>query len=150
MSQSLANVLIHLIFSTKRREPFIHADLEEELYKYLAATCRACGCPSHNIGGTADHIHIVCSLSRTIWVSKLLEEIKTASSKWMKTRGRPYASFAWQNGYGAFSIGQSQLATVKHYIACQKEHHGRTTFQDEFRQFLARYEIPYDERYVWD
>jgi REP element-mobilizing transposase RayT len=150
VAQSLSNVLIHLIFSTKNREPFLDGAVEEELYKYIASACRGCGCPSHNVGGTADHLHLVCSLSRTISISKLLEEIKRTSSKWIKTHGPQYASFAWQNGYGAFSIGQSQLTTVKRYIARQKQHHQQRTFQDEFREFLRRYEIAYDERYVWD
>jgi len=150
MPQSLANILLHLIFSTKNRAPFIHPEIEGELYPYLASICRASGSPSHVIGGTEDHVHIACSLSRTITVSKLLEEIKRSSSKWMKTKGAELASFAWQNGYGAFSIGQSQLAPVRAYIAGQKGHHRVKTFQDEFREFLKRYQIQYDERYVWD
>jgi putative transposase len=83
-------------------------------------------------------------------ISALLEEIKTSSSKWIKTKGDQYAEFAWQNGYGAFSIGQSQLPDLKNYIANQREHHRRVSFQDEYRQILAKYEVEYDERYVWD
>jgi REP element-mobilizing transposase RayT len=120
------------------------------LYPYLASICRDCGSPSHAIGGTADHVHVACSLSRTLTVSKLLEEIKRSSSKWIKTKGPKLRSFAWQNGYGAFSIGQSQLAALRGYIAGQKDHHRVRTFQEEFREFLKRYHIQYDERYVWD
>jgi putative transposase len=83
-------------------------------------------------------------------ISTLIEEIKTSSSKWMKTKDLQYADFAWQNGYGAFSVGQSQLPDLKLYIANQREHHRRLSFQDEYRQILAKYEVEYDERYVWD
>ena len=150
MAQSLANVLLHLIFSTKNRVPLIDPRIEHELARYLAATCRACGCIAHEIGGTRDHVHIVCSLSRTMAVAKLLEEIKKSSSKWIKTKGDAYSGFAWQAGYGAFSIGQSQLVHVKRYITGQEEHHRQRTFQEEFREFLKKYRIEYDERYVWD
>jgi putative transposase len=150
MAQSLANVLIHIIFSTKNRFPFIKANIENELYPYLASICKACKSSAHQIGGTEDHVHIVCSLSRTIAIADLLEKIKKSSSKWIKTKGSGYTRFAWQNGYGAFSIGQSQLPVVKRYIAGQKEHHRKKTFQEEFREFLQKYQIQFDERYVWD
>jgi putative transposase len=150
MAQSLSNVLLHLVFSTKNRHPWIKVDIEDELAMYIAGTCRGLGCPSHQIGGSDDHLHIACSLSRTMSISRLLEEVKTNSSKWIKTKGAQYSGFAWQNGYGAFSIGQSQLDSLKLYIAGQREHHRRTSFQDEFREFLAKYEIEFDERYVWD
>jgi REP element-mobilizing transposase RayT len=150
MAQSLSNVLLHIVFSTKNRQPWIDVDIEEELFKYIAGTCHNLGCPSHKIGGADDHIHIACSLARTMAISKLLEEIKTSSSKWMKTKGDEYAEFAWQNGYGAFSIGQSQLSDLKRYISNQREHHRSLSFQDEYRQILAKYDVEYDERYVWD
>jgi putative transposase len=150
MPQSLANVLIHLIFSTKDRTPLILQDVEEELYCYLATACRSCHCPAHKVGGTSDHVHLVCSLARTATIAELLEAIKADSSKWIKTKGARYAGFAWQSGYGAFSIGQSQLTDVIRYVAQQKEHHRTRTFQDEFREFLTRYQIEHDERYVWD
>ncbi|NQT13193.1 MAG: IS200/IS605 family transposase, partial [Planctomycetes bacterium] len=123
MAQSLANVQIHLIFSTKNRVRLIRPEIEEELFAYLASVCRGCGCPAHKIGGTDDHVHVACSLSRTITLSKLVEEIKKRSSKWIKTKGPSYARFSWQAGYGAFSIGQSQLPALKRYIAEQREHH---------------------------
>jgi putative transposase len=128
----------------------IRSEIEPELHSYMASICRACHCPAHAIGGAEDHMHLVCSLGRTIDVATLLEEIKKSTSKWMKTKGEPYGQFSWQAGYGAFSIGQSQLDAVKQYIATQREHHRRRTFQDEFREFLAKYQVPYDERYVWD
>jgi putative transposase len=150
MAQSLANVLIHLVFSTKNRHRWIDSEIEEELFKYVSGICREVHCPAHKLGASDDHIHIACSLGRTISISKLVEEIKTGSSKWIKTRGLRYSEFAWQNGYGAFSIGQSQLDDLRRYIANQREHHRHVSFQDEFREFLRRYEIEFDERYVWD
>jgi putative transposase len=148
MPQSLSNILLHVVFSTKGRRRFNAAELEDELWRYLAATCTAQGCQAHRVGGTDDHVHIVCGLARTLPVSKLLVEVKTTSSKWMKTKGVP--GFGWQNGYGAFSIGQSQLQDVVGYIARQKEHHRRLTFQEEYREFLRKHRVEYDERYVWD
>jgi REP element-mobilizing transposase RayT len=150
MPQSLANVLIHGVFSTKSRIPSIHQDVEDELWRYLATVCRTIHCAAHGVGGTADHAHIVCSLGRTITIADALREIKADSSKWMKAKGQRYVDFAWQNGYGAFSIGQSQLDDVKRYIARQKEHHRERTFQEEFRELLRRYQVAFDERYVWD
>lgn len=150
MAQSLSNVQLHFVFSTKHRRPLINVEVETELFKYLATACRTLDCPSHGIGGADDHIHIACSLSRTITISSLIQQLKQDSSKWIKTKGVNYADFAWQNGYGAFSIGQSQLEDLKRYIANQREHHCRITFQDEFRELLKRYNISYDERYVWD
>ena len=150
MPQSLANILIHIVFSTKNRTPLIRPEIEPELHPYMVSICHACHCPAHAIGGTEDHIHLVCSLGRTVPVATLLEEIKKSTSKWMKTKGEQYGQFSWQAGYGAFSIGRSQLDAVKKYIAGQREHHRQRTFQEEFREFLAKYQVPYDERYVWD
>jgi len=150
MPQSLSQILIHLVFSTKNREPFIQPTIEKELHPYMAKIFRALKSPSLAIDGTADHVHILFSLSRVIKIADLVEEVKTESSKWIKTKGPDFKNFHWQNGYGAFSIGQSQVAILKRYIARQKIHHQRVTFQDEYRKFLKSYGIDYDERYVWD
>jgi putative transposase len=150
MPQSLANVLIHVIFSTKNRAPLIETAIQNPLYAYLATICRTAGCHAHKIGGTNDHIHIACSLSRTVTIADFIGTIKADSSKWMKTQGQSLVGFSWQNGYGAFSIGQSQLNAVKHYIAGQIEHHRVRSFQEEFREFLRRYQVQFDEKYVWD
>jgi REP element-mobilizing transposase RayT len=150
MPQSLSSILIHLIFSTKHREPFITTKIEEELHPYMAKIFHELHTPSLAINGSGDHIHILFALGRVIAVADLVEEVKTESSKWIKTKGPEFRNFHWQNGYGAFSIGQSQVPTVKRYIARQKQHHRRVTFQDEYRKFLKAYGIDYDERYVWD
>ncbi len=150
MPQSLSSILIHLIFSTKHREPFITPKIETELHSYMATIFRGQKTPSLAINGTTDHIHILFSLPRVITIAALVEEVKTESSKWIKTKGPEFKNFHWQKGYGAFSIGQSQVPAVKRYIARQKEHHRRVTFQEEYRKFLKSYGIEYDERYVWD
>lgn len=150
MPQSLSSVLIHLIFSTKNREPFITPTIETELHPYMATIFRGLESPSLAINGTHDHIHILFSLSRVIAIADLLEEVKTESSKWIKTKGPEFRNFHWQRGYGAFSIGRSQVEEVKQYIHGQKEHHRRVTFQEEYRKFLKAYGVEYDERYVWD
>ena len=150
MPQSLSSILIHLIFSTKNRKPFLTPEIDVELYPYMASIFKAMKSPALVINGTSDHIHTLLSLSRVVSIADVVEEVKTESSKWIKTKGREFRRFQWQSGYGAFSIGQSQVPSVKRYIARQKENHRRVTFQDEYRKFLNAYEIKYDERYVWD
>jgi REP element-mobilizing transposase RayT len=148
MSQSLANILVHLIFSTKHREPWIHDEVRPQLNAYVVGTLAKHQSPSVATNSVKDHMHILFALSKAYPVSKIVEEVKTDSSRWMKEQG--IRGFYWQNGYGAFSIGQSQVAAVKKYIARQEQHHRRVPFQEEFRQFLERYQVPYDGRYVWD
>lgn len=150
MAQSLSNVLLHIVFSTKNREPWIDESIETELFPYLATICRDHKSPSHKIGGAGDHIHIACSLSRTMTIANLVQELKQSSSKWMKSKGDQYREFSWQNGYGAFSIGQSQLDDLSRYIANQRAHHAKESFQDELRKLLNLYGVEFDERYVWD
>ena len=150
MSQSLSSILIHVVFSTKNREPFITESIETELHPYIASIFRNLKSPSLAIDGTKDHVHILFALGRVISVADLVEEVKTSSSKWIKTKGPEFRNFRWQRGYGAFSIGQSNVAALKRYIGRQKQHHRHTTFQDEYRKFLKLYEIVYDERYIWD
>ena len=150
MPQSLSSILIHLIFSTKHREPFIAPAIETELHPYIATIFRELKSPSLTIDGTSDHVHILFSLGRTITIAALVEEVKTESSKWIKTKGPEFRNFHWQKGYGAFSIGQSNVAALKRYIRGQKQHHRRVTFQDEYRKFLEVYGMDYEERFVWD
>jgi putative transposase len=149
MPHSLSKVLIHLVFSTKYREPLIGVEIRPRLHAYIVGILEHLKSPSLQTGGVADHVHILYSLSRTISQADLVEEVKKSSSKWMKANGGP-PGFAWQTGYGAFSIGESQVNTVIRYIQRQEEHHRRRAFKDEYREFLDRYKVAYDERYVWD
>jgi putative transposase len=148
MPQSLSKVLVHLVFSTKNREPWIHKDVRPKLHAYLVGILDRFKCPSLQTGGVADHVHILFAQARTKALSDIVEEVKTASSRWMKTEG--VSKFQWQAGYGAFSIGESQATRVIRYIQEQEEHHRKMTFQDEFRKLLVRYRVEFDERYLWD
>jgi REP-associated tyrosine transposase len=151
MPQSLSKVLIHVVFSTKERRPFLRDRvLRAELHCYIGGILNQLDCQSLAVGGVEDHVHGLACLSRTCTVAEMVKEVKRGSSLWIKERDSTLAEFAWQSGYGAFSIGFSQIEAVRGYIAGQEEHHRRQSFQDEFRQFLKRYEIAYDERYVWD
>jgi len=151
MPHSLAKVLVHTIFSTKDRRPFLRDPLlREELHRYLGGILTNLDCQPIIVGGVEDHIHLLCALSRTCSVAEMVKETKRGSSLWIKTKGKGLPDFAWQNGYGIFSIGFSQVETVKQYIAGQEEHHRKISFQDEFRQLLKRYEIKFNEQYVWD
>ncbi|MEO8820949.1 MAG: IS200/IS605 family transposase [Ginsengibacter sp.] len=150
MPQSLVKNYIHLVFSTKYREPLIHPPVEEELYAYLGGECKRLECQQIKIGGFTDHVHILCMLSKKIALMKLLEQIKSHSSKWMKTKGEELSNFYWQDGYGAFSVNSADIDRVIDYIANQKEHHSNISFQNEYRAILKRYKEEYDERYVWD
>jgi len=148
--QSLARVLVHLIFSTKNREPVVTPALRTELFPYLSAVLNHDGCPSLRVGGVADHVHLLFGLSRTRCIADVVENVKTSSSKWIKTRDPTLGHFHWQAGYGVFSVSQSNTAEVVKYISNQEEHHRTTTFQEEFRAFLHRHGMEFDERYLWD
>jgi REP element-mobilizing transposase RayT len=148
MPQSLARVLVHLVFSTKNRKPLIAPDHFPRLWAYLGGALNGIGCPVIAVGGVADHVHLLFVLGRTISLSKAVEELKKESSKWAKDTMHP--EFYWQNGYGAFSVSPSNGEQVKTYIANQERHHRTTTFQDEFRELLRRHQIEWDERYIWD
>jgi REP element-mobilizing transposase RayT len=151
MPQSLAKILVHTIFSTKERRPFLRdKSLREELHRYLGGILAHHDCQPLIIGGTEDHVHMLSTLPRTGNAADMVKETKRGSSLWLKTKGSDLHDFAWQNGYGIFSLGFSQVETVRHYIAGQEEHHRKVSFQDEYREFLKRYEIEFDERYVWD
>lgn len=150
MGQSLVKNYLHIVFSTKDRKPLIFKPIEAELHAYLGGICNKLECQVLKIGGYDDHIHILCLLSKKIAIMKLLEELKTHSSKWIKTKGADYANFYWQDGYGVFSVNPSELDEVIDYIANQHKHHRKITFQDEYSAFLKNYKIAYDERYVWE
>ncbi|MDR2970820.1 MAG: IS200/IS605 family transposase [Bacteroidales bacterium] len=150
MPQSLSKVYVHITFGTKHRYPFIDNKIEQELWTYLGGICKALECNPIRVGGYNDHVHICCLLSKKITQSKLLEEVKKGSSKWMKTKGKPYEKFYWQDGYGIFSVNPYEIERVVKYIENQHEHHRKKTFQEELLAFLKKYNIEYDERYLWD
>lgn len=150
MGQSLVNNYIHIVFSTKHRKPLIDSRIEIELHSYLGGVCNEFNSPVIKIGSFTDHVHILCMLSKKIALMKLVEKVKSNSSKWIKTKGEAYRSFYWQDGYGAFSVNPTQINTVINYLENQHEHHRKKSFQDEYLGFLKKYAIDYDERYVWD
>jgi REP element-mobilizing transposase RayT len=150
MPQSLSEILVHLVFSTKNREPFLRDSIEGELYAYGTTVLKNLDCPALAMNGTADHVHALIRLSRTKTVADVVEELKTSTSKWIKTKGPNFRGFHWQSGYGAFSVSPSNAAQVVDYIRQQKKHHRGQSFQDEFRALLAKHGISLDERYVWD
>ena len=141
----------HVVFSTKNRVPYLKTpELREAVNAYMVGTLRNIDCPSLIVNCVEDHLHCLCQLSRTMTVAKLIEEMKSSSSAWIKTQSPQAKEFHWQAGYGAFSVSQSNVGVVKTYVARQEEHHRKTTFQDEFRAFLRRHGLEWDERYVWD
>lgn len=150
MPQSLSNIYIHLIFSTKDRFPFLNDDVRGELHAYMATVLKNLNCPSVLINSVEDHAHILFKLGRTVTLAKAVEEVKKSSSKWIKPKSAMLGKFSWQAGYGAFSVSESNVEAVADYIRQQEEHHRVKTFQEEFREFLSKNKIDYDERYVWD
>ena len=153
MPQSLNKVILHMVFSTKDRMPLIDDEIRPRLHAYIATLLREIEPPqsqAYRVGGVADHVHIACSLPRTVTISKLIEIVKKESSLWIKKQDPKYEKFYWQSGYGSFSVGPSQLDQLIRYIDNQEEHHKTVSFQDEFRALLRKYNIEYDEKYVWD
>ena len=150
MPQSLVHNYIHITFSTKNRYPFIDKNIRNELFSYLSGICKKQECYPVIVGGYNDHIHILCLLSQKIALMKLIEQIKSHSSKWIKTKGEQYQNFYWQRGYGAFSVNPAQIKIVEDYIKNQEKHHQKRSFQDEYRAFLKKYKIDFNEKYVWD
>jgi REP element-mobilizing transposase RayT len=150
MAQSLAKILVHIIFSTKNRIACLSPAVRTELYPYTATVLEHMDCPALKVGGVEDHIHILCLLSKNLSIAQLIEDVKKPTSRWLKTKDAALATFHWQSGYGAFSVSSSRAANVRQYICNQERHHHTTTFQEEFRRFLQEYNVAYDERYVWD
>ncbi|MCL1920343.1 MAG: IS200/IS605 family transposase [Kiritimatiellaeota bacterium] len=150
MPQSLTNVYVHIVFSTKNRCPLIDDSVRQTLWAYIGGICRTLECFAFRVGGTSDHIHICCLLSKKVTQVELLQEVKRKSSLWMKTQGARYADFYWQDGYGVFSVSPPETGKVAEYIDNQHEHHKTRTFQEEFLAFLKKYGVEYDERYLWD
>jgi len=150
MSQSLSKIYVHLIFSTKHREPLLMSSVRAPLHSYLATVLNNQECPALKVGGTGDHAHCLFRLSKNLALAKAVEKVKTSSSQWLKTQAGPLHSFHWQSGYAAFSVSSSEVCSVEAYIEEQEKHHRVVSFQEEYRKFLREYGIEYDERYVWD
>jgi putative transposase len=151
MPQSLVQIYVHLVFSTKHRQPSLRdRALRDRMHAYLAGICNNQDSPSLRVGGADDHVHILCRLSKTIDVSALIRELKRDSSKWIKDQDARRKDFHWQDGYGAFSVSPSHVDALTQYIATQEEHHRQESFQDEFRRLCRKYGVEIDERYVWD
>jgi REP element-mobilizing transposase RayT len=150
MSQSLAKVYLHLIYSTRNRAPVLADAWRDELFQVLGGAANNLGCQSLIVGGVEDHVHLLFQLSRTITIAGAVGKIKSTSSAWVNQSGFLTDEFHWQAGYGAFSVSQSNVEAVREYIRRQREHHAKQSYQDEFREWLRRYEMTWDERYVWD
>jgi putative transposase len=147
---TLSQLYVHLVFRTKKKEHHIPSSVLNELFMYLGGILNYHKSPSIIIGGTSDHVHILFRLSKNIALSKIVEELKSSSSKWLKTKDDSLKFFSWQDGYGAFSIDSNQLEKTKQYIINQTEHHKKISFKDELLEFFQKYDIDYDEKYVWD
>nr|VFJ55957.1 MAG: REP element-mobilizing transposase RayT [Candidatus Kentron sp. DK]VFJ60107.1 MAG: REP element-mobilizing transposase RayT [Candidatus Kentron sp. DK] len=151
MPQSLSSLHVHLIFSTKNREPFLeNTEIRDEMHTFLGGIAKKLECPPIIVGGMEDHVHLLCLLGRTVSLADCVKELKRVSSIWIKQRGPALTPFAWQNGYGAFSVSASSVGDVREYIAKQEEHHKRRSFQDEYRALLRKHGLVWDERYVWE
>ena len=141
MSQSLSLVIIHVNFSTKDRRAFLDKELRAAMHSYLATVVRNAGCEYYRVGGAENHVHLAIRLSRSLTIADLVEQLKTSSSKWLKTQWPNLKDFSWQRGYGCFSIAPKDLDALIDYIDRQPKHHLNQTFQDEFRKFLDRYGV---------
>ena len=150
MPQSLAKIYIHAIFSTKNREAVLADEWRDELFQVLGGAANNLECQSMIVGGVADHVHLLFQLGRTITIADAVGKIKSTSSAWVNQTRKLAKSFNWQGGYAAFSVSQSNVEAVREYIRRQPEHHSKQSFQDELREWLRRYEIEWDERYLWD
>jgi REP element-mobilizing transposase RayT len=150
MPQSLAKNLIHLVFSTKNRERLITDSVRSDLHAYMATVLKNMDCPAILINSVDDHVHLLFLLHRTVALSTAVGDLKATSSKWIKTQSPEFRNFSWQAGFGAFSVSQSNVPSVRRYIENQAEHHRKVSFQDELRSFLEKHDVAYDERYLWD
>ncbi len=150
MPQSLVKNYVHIVFSTKHRSDFIDEQIEEELFRYIATICKDFESTALQIGGTDNHIHILCLLSRKIALMKLVQEVKAHSSKWIKTKGKKYENFFWQDGYGAFSVSDKNVIATINYIINQRKHHEDKNFKTEMIEILQKHNIEFDEKYLWD
>lgn len=148
MPQSLSAIYVHLVFSTKNRNPFLSdPDVRQQMHRYMQEVTKRLDCPALALNGTADHVHLLARLPRTLTVAEWTKEVKRATSTWMKATN---SDFAWQAGYGAFSCSSSELDRICTYIRGQEEHHRVLSFQEEYLALLAEAGIEWDERYIWE
>jgi putative transposase len=138
----------HLVFSTKERAPLINAEIRERVHAYLGGVIRGEGGVALDVGGTADHVHLMVGLKATHCLADVLRTLKGDSSRWIHDEMR-VPKFEWQEGYGAFTVSSSNVAAVREYVRDQERHHRKRSFQEEYREFLAKHEIAFDERYLW-
>ena len=150
MPQSLSYVLVHLIFSTRERRPWLHQEIRPGIHAYLASVVNASENICVRVGGVADHVHVAMFLSRVETMARVVERLKVSSSKWMKTQGPEFARFGWQRGYAVFSVGLGDRAALVRYIDDQAVHHQKRDFQAEMRAMFVKYGVAFDERFVWD
>jgi len=149
MSQSLAHIIIHLVFSTKERKPILVKTIRDELYAYMAEVLQADESPAILINGTEDHVHVLFILSKTHALCEVIELVKKRSSKWIKTKGKRFEKFQWQSGYGAFSVSESLIDKVRQYIEDQESHHAKISFKDEMKSLLEKHGVKYDIDHIW-
>ncbi|MHB8973880.1 MAG: IS200/IS605 family transposase [Pirellulaceae bacterium] len=149
MANTFTSLHYHIAFSTKRRERWLTPDIEDRIWEYLGGIAKQNGMQPHRVGGIEDHVHLVVALPPTLSVSKGVQLLKGGASKWIHETFPKMSGFAWQDGYGAFSVSKSILPEVIQYVATQREHHRHRTFQEEFLSLLTKHELEYDERYVW-
>ncbi len=149
MSQSLSKLFVHIVYHTKHNHKLLHKEIRPELYAYMGALIKDNDSIPIIINGVEDHVHILCIMSKNIALAKLVENVKKYSSKWLKTKGANYKTFAWQNGYGAFSVSYNAHESVKDYILTQEEHHKKVTFREEYIALLKDHDIDFDENYLW-
>ena len=149
MANSFTALHVHVVFSTKNRERWLRPEIEEDVWRYLGGICRAHQIKAVQIGGFDDHVHLLLGLPSTLALSDVIKRIKGESSKWLSAEVQGMNGFAWQDGYGAFSVGKSQIADTVRYIQDQRKHHQRATFEDEYRRFLKVHEIVSEEGYIF-
>jgi putative transposase len=150
MPQSFASLHVHIVFSSKHRQPFLNDELRPRLFEYVGGIARQLDCALIAAGGTEDHVHLLASLGRSKAVADAVRLIKTNSSGWIHDEFKELGDFQWQQGYGAFAVSFSSLDAVKRYLADQESHHRKRSYQEEFRELLRRHGLEWDERYVWD
>jgi len=149
MAQSLSKIIVHVVFSTKNRQPILSAAIRNDLFAYIAGILKSLDCVTLAINGTEDHVHALVIMARTISLSKMIQAMKGGSTRWLNLQTITTNHFAWQAGYGAFSVSESQIAKVVNYIARQDEHHRRTTFQDELTSLLKKHNVEFDGQHLW-